>query len=95
METREERAALVLLLALTFFGLAYVAAAAEDNSSWFFSIPERGIYAGARRHLRATRRRGASTSRAERGVVRASGLALIINGAHARAVGAAGARGER
>jgi hypothetical protein len=29
----------VLLLALTFFGLAYVAAAAEDNSSWFFSIP--------------------------------------------------------
>ena len=29
----------ILLLALTFFGLAYVAAAAEDNSSWFFSIP--------------------------------------------------------
>ena len=54
----------MLLICVSFFAAAYVAAAAEDNSSWFFSIPnsefERvmgDIY--AQRAGNAPRRRGA------------------------------------
>ena len=95
METREERASYYTAAGADVFGLAYVAAAAEDNSSWFFSIPNEeftrvlgDIY--SQRGGAAPRRRGA-----ERGVLRAPDSLSLLNGAHARAVGAAGGDGER